>query len=142
MAGRILGIDFGARRIGVAISDPSGIIAQGLDTIEYKEIDDAFDVLGDILSTFEVSEAVIGLPLTLKGVAGESVDRVMKFADGLKSRFDVPISYLDERFTSVMAERSLREMGEEPSRKKGRIDKVAATILLQDHLNRRADNGH
>lgn len=138
MAGRVLGIDFGVRRIGIAVSDPSGIIAQGLDTIEYKKIDDAFDSLAGILDRFEVSEAVIGLPLTLKGGSGESVNRVMKFGERLKSRFDVRISYLDERFTSVMAERSLKEMGRSPSRVKGSIDKIAATILLQDHLNRQA----
>lgn len=140
MAGRVLGIDFGTRRIGIAISDPSGTIAQGLDTIEYKRVEEAFDALGGILASFEVAEAVIGLPLTLKGGKGESVERVRKFAEGLKSRYGVAISYLDERFTSVIAERALREMGETPSRNKGSIDRIAATILLQDHLNRQAHN--
>jgi putative Holliday junction resolvase len=138
MEGRVLGIDFGVRRIGIAISDPSGIIAQGLDTIEYEGLDEAFKILGGILDRFEVAEAVIGLPLTLKGKSGESVNRVMKFGESLKSRFDVQVSYLDERFTSVMAERSLKEMGQSPSRVKGSIDRIAATILLQDHLNRQA----
>lgn len=134
--GRILGVDYGKRRIGVAVSDPMATIACGLPTIVYQNLPDALSQLGKIINDYEIHAVVVGLPLTLKGEAGDAVQSTRAFIHSLKSRIDLPVHTLDERFTSVMAQRSLREMGKSPSRNKSKVDELSAMLLLQSYLDK------
>ncbi len=136
MSGRILGVDYGKRRIGVAVSDPMATIASGLPTIVYQNLPDALTQLENIITDHEVCSVVVGLPLTLKGEAGDAVQATRVFIENLKGRIDLPVYTLDERFTSVMAQRSLLEMGKSPSRNKGKVDELSAIILLQSYLDK------
>jgi len=132
---RIMGLDYGHRRIGVAVSDPSGIIAQGLDTLDFRDEEAAFEKLGKIISELGIGKLVVGMPLNLKGRRARKAEEVSKFIAKLKARFQLPVIEWDERFTSVAAEKTLREMGYQPSRVKGRIDQLSAVFILQDYLS-------
>ncbi len=134
---RILGVDYGEKRIGLAVSDPGGIIAQGLPTIVYRSQADAINQIAEAAATHRVAEVVVGLPLNLRGQVRASAERVHRFVDRLRKVLDVPVSLWDERLTSVMAEATLRQMGKPPSRNRKRVDQVAAVLLLQSYLDRR-----
>ena len=132
---RILGIDYGRKRIGVAVSDPTGVIAQGLPTITYRDLSDGLARLADLIEEFEVTRMVVGLPRNLKGETGFAAHAATRFAGTLKDRFEIPILLWDERLTSTMAEKTLRQFGKSPSKHKEKIDQIAATILLQNFLD-------
>ncbi|MFQ5650364.1 MAG: Holliday junction resolvase RuvX [bacterium] len=134
--GRILGIDYGEKRIGVAISDPMCIIAQGLPTIVYNTFSEALHNLEKIASEYSVCRIVVGLPLTMKGTAGFAVKRTRTFVQRLKERVPLPVVFLDERFSTTIAHRALTELGISPSKNRQKVDKIAATIILQDYLDR------
>ncbi|NIR48688.1 Holliday junction resolvase RuvX [candidate division KSB1 bacterium] len=136
-AGRILGIDYGKRRIGVAISDPSCVVAQGLQTIGYKTPPEALTKIEEIVSTYDVSEIVVGLPLTLRGEAQTAVIKTNAFITELRKRLDIPILRWDERFTSSIAESAIRDMGKSPSKHKEKVDEMSAILILQSYLDRR-----
>src|SRR5205814_1559353 len=104
---RLLGVDYGGRRVGLAVSDPTRTIAQGLPTVEARGISDAARLVAAEAARWDVSEIVVGLPLTLGGVEGEAVRAVRAFIHALERATRVPITTLDERFTSVIAERAL-----------------------------------
>jgi putative Holliday junction resolvase len=134
--GRILAIDYGKRRIGVAISDPLGMIASGLPTIVYESLPQALTKLADIAAHYQVSAVVVGQPLTLKGEDGEASQSASLFIASLRKKIAVPVYSWDERFTSVLAQRTLRAMGKAPSRNKHKIDELSAVFLLQSYLDR------
>ena len=140
MSFRVLALDVGDRRIGVALSDPTGLLAMPLTTI--KRTDGPSDV-GEVLrlvAEHEVGEIVVGTPVSLSGRAGPQAARVAEFTSSLSRRTDIPVRSVDERFSSVLAERLLREFGVEPSRNKARLDATAAAVILQSYLDaRRAD---
>lgn len=133
--GRILAIDYGQKRLGVAISDPMGLIAQGLPTIEYSRLDEAFQALEDIVDAYGVSAMVVGHPLHLRGEEGSAARRVHTFLEKLHQAFDLPTTLWDERLSSVEAHRVMREMRKSPSRHKGKVDQIAATLILQNYLD-------
>jgi len=135
--GRILGIDYGSKRIGVAISDPNRIIAQGLPTIVYQTPPDAFNKIAEIVATYAVSEIVVGLPLTLKGEVQGSARRAMQFAEQLKTRLAIPVIFWDERLTTVIAEATVKKYGKSPAREKLHLNEMAAVLILQSYLDRR-----
>lgn len=129
-----LAIDYGARRVGIAVSDPMGCIAIGLDTI-----DNGPDLLARIRALVRergVGRIVIGLPLTLKGEVGDTATLVLAFAETLRAAVDVPVETLDERFTSSIATQTMKDLGlgKKKRREKGRVDEIAAILLLQDYL--------
>ena len=136
---RALGIDFGDRRIGLALSDPTGTLASPLTTLTYRL--GKRPPLGEIervAREAEVVHLVVGLPLDL---AGEETDRcaaARKVGDSLSQRLGVPVDYVDERMTSVRAERLVRSAGLPRSRReqKGRVDAAAAALILQGWLDR------
>ncbi|HEX9653857.1 MAG TPA: Holliday junction resolvase RuvX, partial [bacterium] len=121
LSGRILGIDYGRRRIGVAISDPMGTIATGLPTIAYQSLPDAITRLENIILEYHVGAVVVGFPLTLKGEEGRAAFATKAFVEILQSKVAVPVDVWDERFTSVIARRCLHEMGKSPDRNKARV---------------------
>lgn len=134
---RILGLDVGSRRIGVAVSDPLGITAQGLETIrrENKRLD--FERLGKVIGEYGVSEIVIGLPLRMSGAEGTQSTKMRQFADELQRRFHLPVHLWDERLTSAEANRLLRETDMSIQRRGQVVDQMAAVLILQSWMEAR-----
>jgi putative Holliday junction resolvase len=138
---RVLGIDFGERRVGLALSDPSATIAQPLPTITRRAGKrPPVAAIVEIISQNEVERAVIGLPLNLAGEETEWTAAVREFATKLADRAGIPVEFIDERMTSVQAERAVRSIGLKRSAReeKGRIDAAAAVLLLQTFLDRQS----
>ena len=138
---RVLGIDFGERRVGLALSDPSATIAQPLPTITRRAGKrPPVAAIVEIISQNEVERAVIGLPLNLAGEETEWTATVREFASKLADRAGIPVEFIDERMTSVQAERAVRSIGLKRSARedKGRIDAAAAVLLLQTFLDRQS----
>src|SRR5215467_4952334 len=106
---RILAIDYGARRMGLAVSDPLGITAQGIETLERKNKRTDFAYLEGVIRDYEVKEIVLGYPLRMSGEAGTQSEKVAEFAEALRQRFQLPVHLWDERLTSAEANRLLRE---------------------------------
>jgi putative Holliday junction resolvase len=134
---RILALDVGSRRIGVAVSDPLGITAQGLDTIQRQNKRRDFEALERLLTQYQVKEIVVGLPLRLSGAEGTQSEKMRLFADELKAHFGVTVHLWDERWTSTEANRVLRE-AELSIEKRGKaVDRMAAVLILQSWLQAR-----
>ena len=132
---RILGIDYGERRIGLAISDPLEIIAKPLKVLDRKIIPDYISEILDIAATQDVYIIVVGLPLTLKGGHSSQTKVVQDFIDKLRQTGNISVVHIDERLSSVAAERSLQEQGVKTGHEKGRVDETAAAIILQEYLD-------
>jgi len=131
---RILGLDVGAKRIGVAVSDPLGITAQGLDTIQRQNKRRDREALRAVLSKYEVAEIVVGLPLRLTGAEGTQSEKMREFADDLKTQFGLPVHLWDERWTSTEANRLLRETNLSIEKRGKAVDRMAAILILQSWL--------
>jgi len=131
---RILAVDWGERRIGLAVSDDLGILATGLPTLEIRGEAEAVARVADTIRTVEADSVVVGLPLTLKGERGEAARAVERFAEALRRETPVVVSLFDERLTSALAERRMRELGEKSRGRKGRVDQGAAVALLEGWL--------
>lgn len=132
--GRVMALDIGGRRIGVAVSDTTRVLALPLTTIPAVPRARAIKRIAELLDRNEVVELVIGLPLTLSGEIGPQAQEVQKFVEELRSSVTVPIHMFDERLTTVAAERMMIDMGVKPDQRKNRIDEVAASIILHDFL--------
>lgn len=135
MLSRILALDLGRKRIGLAISDGLGITAQGLPTLERKNMRTDLGAIHHLLREREASAILLGLPRTLRGEEARQAEWVRDFGDRLKKRCGCPVVYWDERFTSVEAERVLRQQGGDRMSRKGQVDRLAAVILLQSYLD-------
>jgi len=136
---RVLGIDFGERRIGLALSDPTGTIAQPLETILRRPGKRApLRRLEEICRGHGVEHLVVGLPLDPGGNETPWCGEVRAMGDELAGRIDVPVDYVDERYTSKLAERAVRSIGLPKRRReeKGRVDAAAAALILQGWLDR------
>lgn len=134
--GRIVGIDPGEARIGIAISDEMGSIAFPRETIQARGgRTKALERVRAALADDEVSLAVVGLPLRLDGSEGEAARRARAFGQALGEALAVEVVFWDERLTTVAAERSLREMGRRGAKSREVVDQSAATILLQGYLD-------
>src|SRR5690606_12237930 len=137
---RILGIDFGERRIGLAISDPTATLAQPLPPIVRRrgKRPPAAQV-ARIALEHEVEEIVVGLPLTPEGEENDWTREVRRFGETIGERTGLPVVYVDERFTSARAERAIRALGlrKRDREQKDRVDTAAAMLILQSHLDRR-----
>ncbi|HEY8468673.1 MAG TPA: Holliday junction resolvase RuvX [Longimicrobiales bacterium] len=139
--GRILGIDFGERRIGLAISDPTATIAQPLTTLTRRPGKrPPVEAVARIAEENEVTEVVLGLPLTLAGEESDWTRAVRAFGTRLAERTGLPVHYVDERLSSVRAERAVRSLGlpRRERERKERVDRAAAVLILQAYLDRRA----
>jgi putative Holliday junction resolvase len=128
---RILGLDVGARRIGVAVSDPLGITAQGLETLHRRNKKHDYAHLEQVIQAYEVGEIVIGLPLRMSGAEGTQSEKMRAFADDLQKRFKLPIHLWDERLTSAEANRLLRETELSIEKRGQAVDRMAAVLILQ-----------
>lgn len=132
---RILGVDYGHKRIGLALSDESGTIAQPLDYIDGGAIAKVSVELARLCDERKVSKIVVGVPLRLDGKPSEQTERTLAFIAELRRATTIPVAQWDERLTSVQAERALLEGNVRRSQRKQKIDKLAAQIMLQSYLD-------
>jgi putative Holliday junction resolvase len=134
---RILAIDYGSRRMGLAVSDLLGITAQGLETLERKNKRADFARLERTIREYQVREIVLGYPLRMSGQEGTQSQKVAEFAEELRKKFEIPVHLWDERLTSAEANRLLRD-AEVSSRKRAQaVDRMAAVLILQAFLQAR-----
>jgi putative Holliday junction resolvase len=133
---RILAVDWGERRIGLAVSDPEGILATPLGTLEPRGVEDALERVAATAREEEVAAVVVGLPLLLSGERGTAARSAEAFAAGLAARLEVPVDTYDERLTSALSQRRLREAGVRARGRKGVVDAGAAVALLESYLQR------
>jgi putative holliday junction resolvase len=135
---RVLGLDVGSKRIGVAISDPLGITAQGLETLQRQNKRLDFEKLAKLAHDYEVAEIVVGFPLRMSGEEGIQAEKMQIFAEELRKRLQLPVHLWDERLTSAEANRLLRET-EMSIRRRGQVvDQMAAVLILQSWMEHRA----
>jgi putative holliday junction resolvase len=138
---RILGLDIGSKRIGVAISDELGFTAQGLDTIQSKGDAKDIHLVLSIIEKYNADEIVVGMPLNMDGSHGPQANKVQDFIENLEKATSVPIKIWDERLSTVAAERILLEADTSRSKRRKVIDKVAAVLILQGYLDSRSYQG-
>ena len=133
---RILSVDYGKKRTGIAVTDPLQIIASGLTTVDTKDL---FDFLSQYIQQEEVERIVIGRPIQMNAEPSENLARVENFVGRWRRAMpEIPIDYYDERFTSVIAHRVLLDSGTKKKTRrenKGLVDEISATIILQDYMN-------
>lgn len=134
---RILGIDYGKRRIGLAISDPLGIIAQSLPTLTIKETTDLLSEIETLVKENNVSTIVLGLPRNMDGTLGEEGKKVMEFGKELSQKINLKVEFWDERLTSVESHRTLREEKRKIKQKKELVDRISASLILQGYMDRK-----
>ena len=134
---RILALDVGDRRIGVALSDPLGILASPLTTIDRStpETEAAIDAVLALAEQHEAAEILVGIPYLMSGRIGAQARITLDFAQALSERTTIPITHTDERLSSVQADRMLTQSGTSHTRDKGRTDSAAAAVILQAYLD-------
>jgi putative Holliday junction resolvase len=133
-AGRILALDVGRKRVGLAVSDELGITAQGLETLHRTRIRDDLDALKEIAERRNVKLLLVGRPLHMSGEESRQSEYTKEFAERLRQHLGLPLIYWDERLTSAEAERMLREAGASLDEKKKAVDRLAAVLLLESYL--------
>jgi len=136
---RIVGVDYGTRRIGIAISDGLGLTARPLEVIPRSEV---VSYLRQLAEEYEIGAAVLGLPTGLGGNEGDSAARARELGAEIGAALQIDVTYVDERFTSRMAESALLESGMKRRQRKETVDKVAAAIILQTYLDSRRRPGN
>lgn len=139
-ATRILALDHGTKRIGVALSDEMGWIAQPLETYERRSLEADVAYIRRLVDQHEVAEVVMGLPLRLSGRVGPEAEQVQMFIETLERALPVPVVAWDERLTTKAAEQFLIEGNVSRKKRKGAVDRVAAALLLQSYLEARTSH--
>jgi putative holliday junction resolvase len=135
---RTMGLDVGSKTIGVAVSDPLGITAQGLDTIRRRNKRQDFEELARLLREYNVQEIVVGYPLLLSGSEGVQSEKIRRFADELRKIFKGNVHLWDERLTSSQANRILRQAELSIRKRSQAVDRMAAVLILQSWMDSRA----
>lgn len=135
---RVLGLDVGSKTIGMAVSDPLGITAQGLQTMrrQNKRLD--YAQLEKVIRDYEITEIVIGYPLRMSGAEGTQSEKMQIFAEEVKKKFRLPVHLWDERLTSAQANRVLRDSEMSIKRRGEVVDRLAAVLILQNWMDTRA----
>lgn len=133
---RYLAIDFGQKRSGLAISDPTFTIAQKLKTITFHSIRQLINELKKVIEEYHISKIILGLPLNLKGKDSEKTREVRLLAEKLRTELSIPVVLFDERFSTTRAEQTLHLLGKRPSQSRHEIDQLAAQDILQTYLDR------
>lgn len=139
---RIMGLDFGSKTVGVAISDGLLVTAQGIEIIRRKEENKLRQTLArieELILEYEVREIVLGCPKNMNGTEGVRVELTEEFKDKLERRTGLPVILWDERLTTVAADRTMMEAGIRRENRKEFVDKIAATLILQGYLDRRGN---
>jgi putative Holliday junction resolvase len=137
---RIIALDVGERRIGVAVSDPTGTIARPLHALGRGSRKEDFSAIADLIDEYNAQAVVVGRPLSLDGSVGPQARRVARYAEALAEHLNVPVIPWDERFSTARADEILRETRGEKAKRRaranGEIDAVAAAVILQSYLDR------
>lgn len=136
---RVMGLDVGSKTVGVAISDPLGFTAQGLEIIKINEETEefGFERLSELVKEYRIDKFVIGLPKNMNNTSGPRVEASQAYGEKIKELFQLPVDYQDERLTTVQAERMLVEQADvSRGKRKKVIDKLAAQLILQNYLDR------
>ncbi|HKW60158.1 MAG TPA: Holliday junction resolvase RuvX [Candidatus Dormibacteraeota bacterium] len=136
---RVLAVDPGAKRVGLAVSDPTGTIAQPLTTIRAEPAETLAERLAAVARHEDAERIVVGLPRRLDGSLGPEAKAARELATELRRASGLPVELVDERLTTAAAEKSLLETGMRREKRRANIDRVAAAILLQSHLDRKRD---
>ena len=134
---KIMGIDFGTKRMGIALSDELFITAQGADTIQRKDLKADLEAISNIVSRSNVIEIVVGLPISMNGTHSRKTEEVLEFACILAKAVSVPVKTWDERLTTVQADRAMMEAGLNGFKRRRLADKVASGLILQSYLDSR-----
>ena len=132
---RFLGIDYGSKRIGIAVSDPLRIIARGLQVIANSP--KTIDEIKRLVSEYDIEKIVVGMPFNLKGERGQKAEEVQSFIEKVKAEINIEVVEWDERFTSQDAHQTLRDMGAKKKQRqsKEKIDEIASALILQGYLD-------
>lgn len=134
---RLMGIDFGDARVGIALSDPLMIMSQGYKTIKNDGTDSLFEEIAAIIKEKEVTKIVIGLPKNMDNSQGFRTDATMEFADKLKAYTDAEIDFSDERLTTVSAHGFLNEMNVRGKKRKDTVDTLSAALILETYMKKK-----
>ena len=131
-----MALDVGSRTIGIACSDALLMTAQGIETIRRTSLENDFKRLSELILEYEVHELVVGMPKNMNGTKGERAEKTEEFVEKMKEVIDLPITFWDERLSTVMAERQLIAADVSRKKRKDVIDKMAAVVILQGYLDR------
>ena len=135
---RVLGLDYGSKTVGVAVSDPLGLTAQGVETVWRKQENKLRRTLArieEIISEYQVTEIVLGYPKNMNNTVGERAEKSLEFKEMLEKRTGLPVVMWDERLTTMAADRTLEETGVHQEHRKQYLDQVAAVFILQGYLD-------
>ena len=133
---RIVGLDIGQKRIGIALSDLLGLTAQGVETYHRKNLEADYQYLVQFIKENDVGSMVVGLPKNMNNSLGFKAEEIQNFIAGLTQRVDIPVFWVDERLTTVSAERMLVDADISRKQRKNVVDKIAAVLILQLHLDK------
>lgn len=136
---KIIALDIGTVRIGVATSDIMEIIASAYESYRRKNTDEDLEHIAQLVTNLNAGLVVIGLPLKMDGTEGQSVEMAKSFGDELSKRISVPVCYQDERLSTVTAQKILIESGMRREKRKDKVDSLAATIILQTYLDKKSN---
>jgi putative pre-16S rRNA nuclease len=142
LIGRILALDVGKKRIGLAVSDELGITAQGIDTLQRTRIREDLQKLKEVVDRWNVQSLVIGNPLHMSGSDSRQSEYTREFAERLSEYLALPFVFWDERLTSLQAERLMKESGASLDQRKKSVDRMAAILILESYLEHRHITGH
>jgi putative Holliday junction resolvase len=134
---RVLALDFGSVRIGVAVSDGLLLTAQGLETIQRKDLPKDIEAIKAVIKEYEVAEVIVGLPISMNGTHSAKTKETLVFVDILTKALQIPVKTYDERLTTVQAERALLEANVSRAKRKGLKDMLAAQFILSSYLDSR-----
>ena len=137
---RVLALDSGEKRIGVAVSDPLGIIAQGVTVITRKDPETDLNEIKKIIEEYKAESVVVGMPINMDGTKGKSAEKVNEFVETLKGRLSIPVYTYDERLSTKESEKFLISADVSRKKRKGVIDKMAAQLILESYLERLKHN--
>lgn len=133
---RIVGLDVGQKRIGIALSDLLGLTAQGVETYHRKNLEADYQYLVQFIKENDVGSMVVGLPKNMNNSLGFKAEEIQNFITGLTQKVDIPVFWVDERLTTVSAERMLVDADVSRKKRKNVVDKIAAVLILQLHLDK------
>ena len=139
---RIMGLDYGSKTIGVAVSDPMGLTAQGIETItreEENKLRKSLRRIEELVEQYQVEEIVLGFPKNMNNTIGERAEKSLQLKETLKRRQRLPVIMWDERLTTVEADRTLIEAGVRRENRKKYVDMIAAVFILQGYLDAKAN---
>jgi putative holliday junction resolvase len=138
---RILGLDIGSKRIGVALSDELGFTAQGMESLNCKNPEEDVNRIANLAKEYGVTEIVVGIPYNMDGTEGPQAQKVRAIMEAIGRKVEVPVTDWDERLSTVAAERALLEADMSRAKRRKVIDKLSAVIILQGYLDRQRFKG-